>query len=143
MPARKTFVLSLFRGKYGFRPAPLPPAIPPPRFMTMKGLPLACFSKPNFEEDGLEFFVCNGGGGIAGVRRKADPARTVWVCDPEIAMNLNMQLAKGECRGKQFFVRSEPSGIISFGCEGKKIAHEEKFKEASRAEWRKWDAYLK
>jgi hypothetical protein len=39
-----------------------PPALPPPHFMSMKGVPLSCFYKPNFEEDGLEFFVCNGGG---------------------------------------------------------------------------------
>src|SRR5579885_2661160 len=39
-------------------PPPVPPR--PPAFMSMKSLPLACFDKPTFEEDGLEFFVCNG-----------------------------------------------------------------------------------
>lgn len=123
--------------------SPLPPPPPPPRFMGMKGLPLSCFSKPNFEEDGLEFFVCNGGGGIAGVRKKSDPAHAVYVRDPEIAMNLNMQAAKAQCPKGRFFVRSSSPGIISFGCEGKEIPNSERFRDASAAQWKQWDRYLK
>lgn len=66
---------------------PLPPP-PPPVFMSMNGFPLACFDKPAFEEDGLEFFVCQGGAGLGGVRKKADPARKVYVADLNIALNL-------------------------------------------------------
>ena len=124
-----------------FGPPPLPP--PPPAFTGIKGLPLSCFYKPAFEEDGLEFFVCNGGGGIAGVRKKIDPAHTIFVRDPELAQNLNMKAAKGECSGKQFFVKRDPDGIISFGCQGKEIDHREKFQTASKAEWKKYDNYLK
>src|SRR4051812_37894500 len=72
-----------------------PPPPPPPSFMSLKTFPLACFDKPNFDEDGLEFFVCNGGGGLAGVRKKADPAHySIYVRELEIAQNLNMQAAK-------------------------------------------------
>jgi len=120
-----------------------PPPPPPPSFMGIRGFPLSCFYKPNFEEDGLEFFVCNGGGGIAGVRKKTDPAHTVFVRDPEIAKNLNMQVAKGECGSKQFSVRADRDGMISFGCQGKEIDHRERFQAASKADWKKYERYLK
>jgi hypothetical protein len=55
----------------------------------MKGLPLACFDKPAFEEDGLEFFVCQGGAGLGGVRKKA--AGTIYVGELDIALNLNAE----------------------------------------------------
>ena len=111
--------------------------------MGMQGYPLACFTKPVFEDDGLEFFVCNGGGGIAGVRRKGDRTGTVYVRDQEIAMNLNMKAAKAECGQGKFFVRSDPHGAISFGCEGKEIRGSERFQPASSAQWKKWATYLK
>jgi hypothetical protein len=119
-----------------------PPPPPPPQFMTMKGFPLSCFQKPAFVEDGLEFFVCNGGGGIAGVRKKSDPAHTVFVYDPEIAQNLNMQTAKRGCGNERFAVRSDASGIISFLCQGEETEHSDRFKAASRADWKKYGTYL-
>jgi hypothetical protein len=122
-------------------PPPAPP--PPPRFMTMKGPPLSCFDKTNFEDDGLEFFVCNGGGGIVGVRKRDDPARTVFVRDPEIAQNLNMRAAKGECGNKKFAVSSDRDGMISFLCQGKELNRKERFKSASKGEWKRYDGYLK
>jgi hypothetical protein len=111
--------------------------------MAMKGFPISCFDKPNFETDGLEFFVCNGGGGIAGVRKKDDPAHTVFVRDPEIAQNLNMQAAKKECSNGRFSVSSDADGAISFRCEGKEMNHNTRFKLASKADWKKYDTYLK
>src|SRR3954471_16567283 len=84
---------------------PPPPPPGPPAFMGMKGLPLACFDKPSFEEDGLEFFVCNGGAGLGGVRKKSDASKTVWVSEVDSALNLNMQVAKTECGKGQFAVR--------------------------------------
>jgi len=132
--------LGLLLGQQATPPLPSPP--PPPRFMGMKGLPLSCFNQPNFEEDGLEFFVCNGGGGVAGVRKQNDPAHTIYVRDPEIAQNLNMKLAKQECGSNQFFVRSDPGGLISFGCKGKEIRHDERFKCATKADWKRFDRYL-
>jgi hypothetical protein len=122
-------------------PPPSPP--PPPRFMTMKGLPLSCFEKPTFTEDGLDFFVCNGGGGIAGVRKKSDPSHVVLVRDPEIAQNLNLQAARIECGSQRRVVTTQaPSGIASFECPGKEISHDERFRAGSKAEWKKYDAYL-
>jgi hypothetical protein len=135
-----------------------PPPPPPPAFMGMKGFPLSCFNQPNFAEDGLEFFVCNGGGGIAGVRKQNDPAHTIFVRNPDVALNLNMQLARRECENKQFFVRRNSDGIYSFGCQEKTqsdferaaIAREtppphrdEKFKPASKADWKRYDGHLK
>ena len=110
--------------------------------MTMKGLPLSCFRKPNFEEEGLEFFVCNGGGGIAGVRKKDDPAHTIFVRDPDIAQNLNMQIAVAQCLGKRFAVSSDATGTFFFSCEGKEIGRDERFRTASKADWRRYDKYL-
>jgi hypothetical protein len=121
---------------------PPPPPPGPPRFMTMKGLPLSCFRKPNFEEEGLEFFVCNGGGGIAGVRKKDDPAHTIFVRDPDIAQNLNMQVALAGCVGKRFAVNSDATGTFFFSCEGKEIGRDERFRTASKADWRRYDKYL-
>jgi hypothetical protein len=84
-----------------------PPPLPPPSFMAMKGFPLVCFDKPAFVEAGLEFFVCQGGAGLGGVRKKADPAGTIYVGDLDIALNLNMKAAQLSCKGK-FVVRGFP-----------------------------------
>ena len=109
--------------------------------MTMKGFPLSCFEKPTFVEDGLEFFVCNGGGGLAGVRKKADPAHSVFVRDPQMAQNMNMQSAKATCVKGRFGVR-EYGGFFSFICDGKEAEYQERFKSASTADWKKYSAYL-
>jgi hypothetical protein len=119
-----------------------PPPPPPPQFMSMKGFPLGCFDRPTFEEDGLEFFVCNGGAGLAGVRKKSDPAHTVFVGFPEIAQNLNMKLAKRECGEKRFGVRADPGGAISFVCQGQEVKSKELFKLASKADWKRYSLYL-
>ena len=107
--------------------------------------------------------MCNGGGGIAGVRKTADPAGTIFVRNPDIAQNLNMQVAKRECGNRQFFVRSDPDGIISFGCQEEafvpgqnvlpqmghghfpavEMSHKETFKPASKGDWKKYASYLK
>jgi hypothetical protein len=110
--------------------------------MSMKGLLLACFDKPAFEEDGLEFFVCNGGGGLAGVRRKSDPAHTVFVRDPDLAQNLNMQTAKAKCGAGKFAVRGDASGTFSFLCQGDEMNLSERFKSVSKTEWTRYAAYL-
>lgn len=123
-------------------PGPPPPPPPPPRFMTMKGLPLSCFDKPNFEDDGLEFFVCNGGGGLAGVRKKGDPEHTVFVRDPDIAHNLNMQAAKNACGKKKFAVSSDTSGRISFLCAEEDINPVGRFRVATAADWKKYSDYM-
>jgi len=120
-------------------PPPAPP--PPPSFMTMKGFPLSCFEKPTFVEDGLEFFVCNGGGGIGGVRKKADPAQSVFVRDLQMAQNLNMQTAKAACGKGRFGVR-EYGGAVWFVCDGEETEHGERFRAASKADWKKYAAYL-
>ena len=119
-----------------------PPPPPPPRFITMRGFPLSCFDKPNFEEDGLEFFVCNGGAGIVGARKKNDPTHTVFVRDEEIAHNLNMQKAKSACEKGRFGVRSDAQGTISFLCQGKAVGSDKSFQAASKADWKKYVAYL-
>jgi hypothetical protein len=126
----------------GQPPVPPPPPPPPPRFMTMKGLPLSCFDTPAFTDDGLEFFVCNGGGGIAGVRKQIDPKRTIWVRDLDIEHNLNMQAAKIACGNKPLVTSAAADGTVSFDCKGKEIPHEERFRTASKAEWKKYDGYL-
>jgi hypothetical protein len=110
--------------------------------MTMKGLPLSCFAKSNFEQDGLEFFVCNGGGGIAGVRKKNDPKHTIFVRDRDIAQNLNMQTARSECVSGRFSVSADQEGVISFRCGGSEIASAGRFQAASKAEWNAWSKYL-
>jgi hypothetical protein len=117
-----------------------PPPPPPPAFMTTKGLPLSCFDKSNFEQDSLEFFVCNGGGGIAGVRKKNDPKHVIFVHDPEIAQNLNLQTARSACPGR--VTVSDHEGLISFRCGGSEMAHVEKFQAASKADWTAWAKYL-
>ena len=110
--------------------------------MTMKGFPLSCFEKPAFEEDGLEFFVGNGGGGLSGVRKKADPAHIFFVQDEEIAQNLNMKKAKRACAKGRFAVRSDASGVISFECQGEGSDRNQTFRAASKVEWKKYAAYL-
>jgi hypothetical protein len=138
-PLAATILLTV-GAAYGQLPAPPPPP-PPPQFMTMKGLPLGCFEKSNFEQDGLEFFVCNGGGGIAGVRRKNDPAQTVFVKDQDIAQNLNMQIARKTC-GKKFVVRADAQGVISFVCDGRDLNVPARFQAASKSDWKKYQGYL-
>jgi hypothetical protein len=114
--------------------------------MTMRGYPLSCFEKAIFEEDGLEFFVCRGGGGIAGVRKKNDPAQIILVSDPDIARNLNMQLAKSKCQGKKFAVSSrspDPQlAMFTFLCDDKEISQSDRFKAAPKADWKKYQKYL-
>jgi hypothetical protein len=124
----------------GQQTAPLPP--PPPQLMSMRGLPLSCFDKPTFEEDGLEFFVCNGEGGLAGVQRTADPTHTVLVRDPDIAQNLNMKAAQSACGKGRFGVRSNPGGFISFECQGEDMELKARFRASSKADWQKYAAYL-
>ena len=120
-------------------PPPPPPA--PPGFMTAKGLPLACFAKPNFEEDGLEFFVCNGGTGLAGVRPKNDKAKTILVRNFDIAQNLKMQSAKSQCNGKRFAV-SYSGYSYYFLCGGKELAPPQLFEVASATDWKRYQGYL-
>ena len=123
-------------------PTPPPPPPGPPLFMTMKGFPLSCFDHSVFEQDRLEFFVCNGGGGIAGVRRKDDPARTVFVHDPDIAQNLNLKVARSKCAGRKFTVSASASGIVTFRCEATEIDNSERFQAASKADWKRYSDYL-
>src|SRR5579883_1820332 len=119
---------------------PPPPPPGPPAFMRMNRLPLTCFNKPSFEEDGLEFFVCNGGLGLGGVRKKSDPARTVWVAELDLALNLNMQVAKRECGKGRFTVRGGES--YSFECDGDTISTRDRFQPATRADWKRYQGYL-
>ncbi len=124
------------------QPVPPPPAPPPPpAFMGMKGFPLACFAKPTFEDDGLEFFVCNGGAGLAGVRKKADPKHIVFVSDPAMANNMNMKAAKLQCTGR-FGVSMDGDGTVYFLCSGKHMDLPDRFRTASAADWRKYLKYL-
>lgn len=110
--------------------------------MTMKGLPLACFDKPTFEADGLAFFVCNGGGGISGVRKANTPSGPILVRDPDIAQNLNMQIVKRQCLGKRFSVGQRPDGEFYFGCEGRPSDKTDRFQVASKTQWKQYDSYL-
>jgi hypothetical protein len=104
--------------------------------MSMKGFPLACFDKPAFEEAGLEFFVCQGGAGLGGVREKADPAGTIYVGDLDIALNLNMKAAKLSCPNGRFAVRGYPPPT-AFLCDGEVIRQPDRFQLASKADWKK------
>jgi hypothetical protein len=119
-----------------------PPPPGPPVFMTMKGFPISCFDQSVFEQDRLEFFVCNGGGGIAGVRKKDDPKQTVFVRDPDIAQNLNLKVARSKCIGKKFIVSASASGIVTFRCEDTEINNSERFQAASKADWKRYSYYL-
>lgn len=120
-------------------PPPGPP--PPPAFMNMRGLPLTCFDRPNFEQNGLEFFVCNGGGGVAGYRKKPDARGIIYVRHPDIAMNLNMKQAKANCGTGRFGVRADSSGVTSFICNGVEL-RSEKFQANTRAPWAEYNSYL-
>ncbi len=146
MSRKLSFVLVLLfaAGTAIAQAPPPPPPQGPPSFMTMRGYPLSCFEKAAFEDDGLEFFVCQGGGGLTGVRKKSDPAQTIWVRDPDIAQNLNMKVAKSKCQGKKFAVSSPDPELtmVSFRCDGKEIRLGERFKAASQAEWKKYEKYL-
>ena len=124
------------------QPPALPSPPPPPAFMEMKAPPLACFDKAVFDEDGLEFFVCNGGWGLAGVRRKVDPSHSIYVRDSQLAMNLNMRVAELACQGRRFAVQSDRSGLISFVCQGEEVRMPGRFKVASKSDWRKYGQYL-
>jgi hypothetical protein len=115
-----------------------PPPPPPPAFMGMKGLPLACFDKPVFEEDGLEFFVCQGGAGLGGVRKKA--AGTIYVGDLDIALNLNMKTAQLSCK-RRFAVRGFPPPT-AFLWSGEPIRQPDRFQVASKADWKKYRSYM-
>jgi hypothetical protein len=108
--------------------------------MTIKGFPLACFKKPNFEENGVEFFVCNGGGGLAGAKKKNDPAHTIFVRDWDVAQNLNMQAARTECSGR-FSLSSGSDGVV-FQCDGKELNVRQGFKAASKSDWKRYETYL-
>ncbi len=144
--SRKALTLVFFAiAAAGIAPAQGPPPPPPgpPRFMSMKGLPLSCFAKPSFEDDGLEFFLCNGISGISGVRKKADPSGVIFVRDPEIALNLNMQVARNTCVKKPFSVGADSDGNYYFNCEGQRLDLKDKFRVASKADWKKYDTYLK
>jgi hypothetical protein len=110
--------------------------------MRIKGLPLACFSKPFFEENGLEFFVCNGGLGLGGVRKKSDASHTIWVAEQDIAWNMNMQAAKSECGKKRFVVRSDRAGVFSFLCDGEELRDANRFQPASREDWKRYQRHL-
>ena len=123
---------------------PMPPPLPPgpPVFITMKGFPLSCFDQAIFEQDRLEFFVCNGGSGIAGVRKKDDPKHTVFVRDPDIAQNLNLKVARRTCVGKKFTVSASGNGIVTFRCEDTEINNSERFQAASKVDWKRYSDYL-
>jgi hypothetical protein len=110
--------------------------------MTMNSFPLSCFEKPSFEEDGLEFFVCNGGGGIAGVRKKSDSTHRVFVRDPDIAQSLNMKAAKAACGKGRFAVRADASGLIWFSCDGEEMKHDERFRASPKADWKRYGEYM-
>ena len=133
------FAPSLLRAQVA-PPPPAPPAAP--AFMTMKGLPLACFAKPAFEADGLEFFVCNGGAGLSGVRKKSDPARHILVREPDIAMNLNLQAARAECPNEKVGVSQNSSGEFGFRCQTKEVHDADRFHAISKAEWAKYTPYM-
>jgi hypothetical protein len=110
--------------------------------MTMSDFPLSCFEKPGFEEDGLEFFICNGGGGIAGVRKRSDPAQRVLVHDLDIARNLNMKSARAACGKGRFAVHADASGNISFTCDGDEKRRADRFIVSSKADWTRYAGYL-
>jgi hypothetical protein len=76
------------------------------------------------------------------VRRISDPAHAIYVRDPDVAQNLNMKAAKAECGGKRFTVAADADGIISFECEGKEMNRHERFKVASKEDWKRYAAHL-
>ncbi len=126
----------------GQPPPPPPVAPPPPAFMTMKGYPLSCFDKPAFDEGNLEFFVCNGGAGLTGVRKKDDATHSIFVHDFEIALNLNMKAAKAACTGEKFSVRSGSGGNYEFRCGDKETSAAERFRIATRADWARYQSHM-
>ena len=107
-----------------------------------EGLAALLLRQRQFEQGGLEFFVFNGGGGLAGVRKKNDPKHMIFARDRDIAQNLNMQAAKSQCVTGRFSVSADREGIISFRCGGPEMAHIERFQVASKAEWTAWAKYL-
>jgi hypothetical protein len=98
---------------------------------------------PRFEENGLEFFVYNGGGGLAGVRPKADPTGHVFVRDPDMAQNLNMKAAKSLCTKGRFAVGSDSSGAFWFSCGGQEVRNADRFQVASPADWKRYSSYFR
>ena len=94
------------------------------------------------QNSSLEFFVCNGGRDLAGVRKKSDPKHIIFVKDPDIAQNLDMQIAKAACNGGRFGVRMGADGIVYFVCAGAEMEHNENFKAVSKTDWKKYSAYL-
>ncbi|HVW10979.1 MAG TPA: hypothetical protein VHC90_20480 [Bryobacteraceae bacterium] len=107
----------------------------------MKGYPLACFNKPWMENGGYELFVCNGYAGVVGARKKSDRSQTVFVRDPDIARNLNLQAARAECTGGKVAV-TEEGGLYDFRCSSKELTTKTKarFQTASKADWAKFEA---
>jgi hypothetical protein len=139
--SKLSMVLITASGLFGQAPPPPPPG-PPPYFMTMKGLPLGCFDKPFFEEETVDLYVCNGGGGLAGFRRKGDVTGSIFVRDYDLAQNLNMKNAKRACGGGKFGVRQDPSGVVSFECRGEQVRIVGRFKVGSKADFTKYGQYL-
>src|SRR4051794_11356915 len=100
-------------------PGPPPPPPGPPAFMRMNGLPLSCFG---------------------GLRKKTDPPQTVWVAELDLALNLNMQVAKRQCGKGRFTVRGGTS--FAFECDGETIRMRDRFQPANRADWKRYQGYL-
>jgi hypothetical protein len=112
--------------------------------MNMSQFRLTCFDKPAFEDSGLEFFVCNGGGGLAGVRRTADASHRIYVRDQDVVLNLEMQIARKSCGSSRFGVRADSDGNISFVCDGKATEPGRgRFQAATRSEWKDWQSKLR
>jgi hypothetical protein len=58
----------------------------------------------------------------------------------DIALNLNMQVAKRECRQGRFGVRG--GAQYSFICGSQDVRNPERFQLASNADWKKYRSYL-
>jgi hypothetical protein len=108
--------------------------------MTMKGYPLACFNRPWMESGGFEIFVCNGFAGVAGARKKSDRSQTVFVRDPEIARNLNLQAARAECKGGKVSVTMDAAGVYGLRCSTAELKNKARFQPASKSDWAKFEA---
>ena len=108
--------------------------------MTMKGYPLACFNKPWMENGGFEIFVCNGFAGVAGASKKSDRSQTVFVRDPDIARNLNLQAARAECAGGKVSVSEDAAGVYDLRCSSKELKTKARFQTASKTDWAKFEA---
>jgi hypothetical protein len=98
--------------------------------------PLALCAQPAFTEDGLEYFVCNGGLGLGGVRRASDP-KHILVADPDLAQNLNLQAARTRCKSR-VTVHGASTGFY-FTCDGEEIDSSQ-FQPASKSDWRRFQS---